>query len=108
MIDVQPLEMGREPLDRVQVVDGEHLGAGNPLEMLNDPATGAGGRTRDKDASHPVESREGRPAPASRVRSHQSPGAGRQSKGRIAAGGAWFAPTLCALHETELCRETEA
>ncbi len=65
VVDIQPLEVGDEPLDRIQVVDGEDLRAGNPLEMLNDPATGPGGRTRDKDASHPVESREGGLAPAS-------------------------------------------
>lgn len=59
LVDIEPFEVRGETFDRVEVVDGEHLGVWNPLEMLNDPATGPGGRTRNEDAPHCPQSREG-------------------------------------------------
>ena len=68
VVDVTSFEAGGETFNRIEIVHREDFGVWNLLEMLNDPATDPGSRTRNEDAPHPGKSREWQGGPASSTR----------------------------------------
>ena len=76
LIDAETLKRRREILERIEVIDGEHLRIERSLKGLNQAATGPGGCARHKDAPHGPEGRTGRASEASRVRERSSGVAG--------------------------------